>query len=223
MPIIAVIIIGIATFFGGGLIAQKGDLNKTISGFASVFNSGVKEVSPTTTPFPTEYSYPTETPKTIQYIVPTIDPDPIINCNVHSNCGGGTKLLKKSICDNSICCQIRNQWLFYNDKSQCFRDQQVTSVTNSNPLPNVQNSNQSVSNIANKNCRDAVNINVASCNNTCNVNQQYNRTACINAYSSSSPGANSTKFDECLTEEGQEYNTCLTNCTNNQNMDLQKC
>lgn len=52
-----------------------------------------------------------------------IDPDPLVNCQIHANCGGGTRLLKKSICDQSTCCQIGNSWIFYESKSKCIQDQ----------------------------------------------------------------------------------------------------
>jgi peptidoglycan hydrolase-like protein with peptidoglycan-binding domain len=51
------------------------------------------------------------------------DPDPLINCLVHPNCGGGTRLLRKSVCDQSICCQIGNSWIFYESKDKCLQDQ----------------------------------------------------------------------------------------------------
>ena len=51
------------------------------------------------------------------------DSDPLVNCQIHVNCGGGTRLLKKSICDQSTCCQIGNSWIFYESKSKCTQDQ----------------------------------------------------------------------------------------------------
>jgi hypothetical protein len=48
-------------------------------------------VLPTFTPVP-------ETP------IPTVNPDPIIKCNINTSCGGGSKQLKQSVCNNMICC-----------------------------------------------------------------------------------------------------------------------
>lgn len=49
--------------------------------------------------------------------------DSMINCNVSQNCGGGTKYIRKSECDNSTCCQIGSGWYFYLDKNKCTQDQ----------------------------------------------------------------------------------------------------
>lgn len=73
------------------------------------------------TPSPT----PTQevTAPVVKKYTPTIDPDPPVHCNIHANCGGGTKPLKQSECNNSICCQIGNKWIFYIDKNKCLADQ----------------------------------------------------------------------------------------------------
>jgi len=73
---------------------------------------------PTSTPTPSV----TIIPKQI-YAAPANDSDPPVHCKVHVNCGGGTTPLKKSECENSICCQIGNKWIFYKDKNQCLRGQ----------------------------------------------------------------------------------------------------
>jgi hypothetical protein len=49
--------------------------------------------------------------------------DYVVDCSINSNCGGGTKKLMKSICDNSTCCQIGNNWIFYTSKQKCNSDQ----------------------------------------------------------------------------------------------------
>jgi len=70
---------------------------------------------------------PTSTPKLIvksaKIVVPTIDPDPIINCNIHANCGGGSKQMKRSECSQTTCCQIGDKWYFYLSKTKCQQDQ----------------------------------------------------------------------------------------------------
>lgn len=52
-----------------------------------------------------------------------IDADPMVNCNVHDNCGGGTRYIKKSVCENSTCCKVGDDWIFYFSKDECNKDQ----------------------------------------------------------------------------------------------------
>ena len=46
-----------------------------------------------------------------------------MDCNIHPNCGGGTKRLKQSECQNSTCCQVGNIWVTL-DKDECKLKQQ---------------------------------------------------------------------------------------------------
>jgi len=55
--------------------------------------------------------------------LPSNDSNPLVNCQVHANCGGGNTLLMQSECNNSTCCQINGKWVFYKDKDQCLKDQ----------------------------------------------------------------------------------------------------
>lgn len=68
---------------------------------------------------------PSPTSTTIQQktIIAKVETDPVVACNVHANCGGGTKQLKQSICSESICCQLKSGWVFYESKSKCTTDQ----------------------------------------------------------------------------------------------------
>jgi hypothetical protein len=52
-----------------------------------------------------------------------VETDPMVNCQISQNCGGGTKYLKKSDCDNSVCCEIGDEWFFYFSKDECNKDQ----------------------------------------------------------------------------------------------------
>ncbi|MFH2062279.1 MAG: hypothetical protein ABIJ43_04820 [Candidatus Beckwithbacteria bacterium] len=79
--------------------------------------------------------------------------DYMINCNISSNCGGGTTYIKKSECDNSVCCQIGDKWVFYKDKNQCNKDQESNQPsynypTYTYPTTNNNPSNQAVDNSA---------------------------------------------------------------------------
>lgn len=70
------------------------------------------------TPTPVATSTPTIKPKN-NYV----DPDPVINCNIHASCGGGTRQMRKSECANSTCCQVGNNWSMYPSKSACTQAQ----------------------------------------------------------------------------------------------------
>ena len=95
--------------------------------------------SPTPNPSPKVYKKlklsPKPTPKVVKYKTnnPTVDSDPPIHCNIGPNCGGGTIPLKKSECDNSTCCQIGNQWIFYKDRNKCTEDQKKNQPTYNYP------------------------------------------------------------------------------------------
>lgn len=58
---------------------------------------------------------------------PVLETDPMVNCGIHQNCGGGTKYMKKVDCDNSTCCEIGDEWFFYFSKAECNKDQKKFS------------------------------------------------------------------------------------------------
>jgi len=43
----------------------------------------------------------------------------MVDCPIHQNCGGGTKRMTKSECDNSICCEVGGVWELYLSKTTC--------------------------------------------------------------------------------------------------------
>jgi hypothetical protein len=86
----------------------------TVQPISPVFVSPIPSSIPT--PKPQVKGITTQTVK-------KVDSDPPVHCNVNANCGGGTTPLKKSECDNSICCQIGDKWIFYKDKNKCIADQ----------------------------------------------------------------------------------------------------
>ncbi len=58
----------------------------------------------------------------------------LVNCPISKECGGGTKLLIKSVCGNSTCCGFTGgRWIFYESKSACIRDQNKGLGVQSNP------------------------------------------------------------------------------------------
>jgi uncharacterized protein YkwD len=52
------------------------------------------------------------------------DPNEAIHCNIDSKCGGGSIPLTRTECNQSTCCQMKDQsWVFYRSNSQCDEDQ----------------------------------------------------------------------------------------------------
>ena len=49
--------------------------------------------------------------------------DPIVNCQISPECGGGSRQMKKSECEQSVCCQIGSKWYFYLSREKCSEDQ----------------------------------------------------------------------------------------------------
>lgn len=98
-----------------------------------------------------------------------IDNDPVVDCEIHPQCGGGSKKMRlsecnqmtcclinekcggggrfmsKKDCDQTICCQIGDKWYFYLDKNKCSEDQKNRYTSNLNqvlPTPSDNNSNK---------------------------------------------------------------------------------
>ena len=59
-------------------------------------------------------------------VVPTINQNEYIRCNIHANCGGGYKEMTRSACEKMTCCQINNTWEL-RDKGQCNTEQEQQS------------------------------------------------------------------------------------------------
>jgi hypothetical protein len=45
--------------------------------------------------------------------------DYMVNCKMGASCGGGTKRIKKSECDNGRCCQLDSGWRFVSSENEC--------------------------------------------------------------------------------------------------------
>jgi len=56
----------------------------------------------------------------------------MVDCPIHQSCGGGTKRMTKKECDNSICCQIGPNWIFYTSREMCIQDQKTQDGTTNN-------------------------------------------------------------------------------------------
>ncbi len=56
-------------------------------------------------------------------VVPTLNPNEYVRCNISPNCGGGYKEMTRSACEKMTCCQINNTWEL-RDKGQCNTEQE---------------------------------------------------------------------------------------------------
>jgi hypothetical protein len=78
------------------------------------------------------YTFPTITPPidptpTLEAMAkktyPADNSDPIVNCVIGDNCGGGSRSMKKSECLMTTCCNRSDgKWYFYLDKNKCDSD-----------------------------------------------------------------------------------------------------
>lgn len=83
-------------------------------------------------------TYKSSIPSTNLKITPNSTPKPtvptkkstLINCNIHINCGGGTKQMTQSECVNSTCCQIGDRWYLYSSSNKCNEDQAEYAANN---------------------------------------------------------------------------------------------
>jgi len=102
-------------------LPQTGEINEaTISKINEVYGSQPKEwyLSNVPSAAPARIIPQTQT---------NVDSDPIVNCIIHEKCGGGSTRIKKSVCDNSICCTYPDRNVFYLDKNQCNSSNNTTS------------------------------------------------------------------------------------------------
>lgn len=90
-PAVLILAIFIISLLTGSVLAAK---NISNGRFKSFFNST------TSSPIPkVDTLAPTSNPGNNN-----LDTDPIITCSIHEKCGGGSKQLKQSVCNNMICC-----------------------------------------------------------------------------------------------------------------------
>lgn len=107
MPLILGLLLVLGAFFGG----QK------LSNIDSFKNVAVSTPVPTALPtVPPSTAAPTAK---AQLVTTTVDSDPIINCNIHANCGGGTQKMRLSYCKKSVCCQIGSSYKVYGSNEEC--------------------------------------------------------------------------------------------------------
>jgi len=58
--------------------------------------------------------------------------DPIVTCSISPECGGGSRQMRKSECDQTTCCQIGDKWYFYLSRDKCLEDQKSKNSDKNN-------------------------------------------------------------------------------------------
>lgn len=53
----------------------------------------------------------------------------LVDCEIDSKCGGGTRRMKSSACQITKCCKIGDNYVFYDDFNQCYADQLKHNLT----------------------------------------------------------------------------------------------
>ena len=127
LPLGVIIIMLCLSFYSGAFTVENNPrflqfLSQPKSNPIKKTISSEKIHKPTGKPSPTIYYVPT----------PTINPDPLITCNINPNCS--PKLMKTSSCNRSTCCHIGNDWSWYDSTDQCDMAQKSYAQKNS-PIP----------------------------------------------------------------------------------------
>lgn len=73
-------------------------------------NNNLPIIAPTATSKPPS---PTAKPEVKSATSQRKSSDPIVNCQLSEECGGGTRTLKLSECNKTTCCQIGGSWYVY--------------------------------------------------------------------------------------------------------------
>lgn len=168
------------------------------------------------------------TPTTIPIKTKTsIETDPIINCSIHTNCGGGSHQVRQSVCNNEtccgpiasecgggyklisklecnsqICCQVGNGWSIYPSKDKCVQAQQSNQSSNQT----IQNTQKSSGN-----------------NFYC-----YNNANKYSYYTSSGDQCNadnsrSDRYKSCMDTQTMKSNACASACDSEYGQNTAAC
>lgn len=87
------------------------------------------------------YQVTKPTPEPIEPVVTTSDPDPVVVCK-SDRCG--SKNIRQSECNESVCCQIGNDWYFYPSDTDCkqaqdaYWERHFSDSPTTLPLPTVE-------------------------------------------------------------------------------------
>jgi peptidoglycan hydrolase-like protein with peptidoglycan-binding domain len=187
-------------------LPQTGEMDKaTIDKFNEIYGSQSREYYLSSSPTSPQANFNPPVQNTVQT---NVDSDPIVNCLIHEKCGGGSMRIKKSQCDNTICCFYPDRNVFYMDKNQC-----NSSNSNSNNQQNT-NTNQQPQN-SNSN-RVPVFLTYGGYTRTC-PSQNISAIQSIDATMNSKRNEWATSFNQCadnFRNNDSCYQSCKTSHTN---------
>lgn len=161
--------------------------------------------------------------------------DPMINCTMSANCGGGTRLVKQSECNQGTCCQIKSTWIWYPSKDQCTKDQSSTQVTqpiqqqakpttqlnyycydNTNKYSYYTSSGEQCNkdNLKSSCLALAKSTTYDPCMDKCLSEANESGSACVWAYVSGNAAIQESDelYTQCSNEVSQEHQTCMDGC-----------
>lgn len=87
------------------------------------------KIEATLTPMPIPTSKPRPSPTNIVVVIPTTNPDPIVDCVFKDHCEGSYPM-KKSLCLDVVCCEVGGFWKITN-KTACTNEQKIENEAKS--------------------------------------------------------------------------------------------
>lgn len=166
-----------------------------------------------------------------------LNPNDPVHCPVSDKCGGGTKPLKRSECENSVCCQLDDKWVFYTDRDQCIRDQggnPANADKKKVPVFLVHNSatvfcpedNVDAVKAASQQAKDEQNKSGECLNKSSEYYSQCTGN-CWDIYMSSTRcdywEYSHDSFDSCLSYYSEQYRSCSDSCSRSQDLSDEAC
>lgn len=150
--------------------------------------------------------------------------DYIVDCGISLTCGGGSRKLKLSECNNTTCCQVGSNWIFYLSKDKCKADQGSGSGSNNNPPQAVATSTQNTSPKVTFQATETSIKGTYYCYenkvNSMVTQQSYVKILresyelCNNSTYNQSKYSDCCSTKSCSTLSGAERDTCYTECYN---------
>lgn len=167
-------------------------------------------------PTPTDNSTPTVTP-VVQTYKQTYRP----SSNTIDCIGPDGKHLQTT---QKECDDFNSAWNNKKNTNNSVPYQQTYPNQNLQLLQNQQSLQNYANHVINNVCTSTAKMKVDTCNGNCNNTNNYNRSACLYAYgTSSSNGYNDAMLTECFSEIGDEYGKCLDACEKSYSDDLHVC
>ena len=167
--------------------------------------------TPTAQILPSPTPIPTPTPKPTP--IKTTNPNPIIDCNVSVECGGGTKQMTSSACKQSTCCQIGNVWSLYKDLDTCKADQAKHYSNNSDSNTITTNPPCEVYYASLGYSQTYTHLTADECNSRKAMFGGTNNTNTPVVVPTPTPD-NSVAIQDCLNRANQTYNNATLDCKN---------